>query len=102
MKTKQLIRENFRNKVFKRDGFKCKVCNNKNNLDAHHIVDRNEIPNGGYVVQNGITLCGDCHLKAEQHHINPNLEEDEFSPDSLYRLIGSNFTDAYVASMRLK
>lgn len=26
-------------------------------LDAHHITDRNEMPNGGYVPENGISLC---------------------------------------------
>lgn len=35
-------------------------------LDAHHIVDRNEMEDGGYTLDNGATLCGDCHLKAEK------------------------------------
>jgi len=43
MKTnKKLIRENFRNAVFKRDGYKCVLCNDKESkLDAHHIENRN-------------------------------------------------------------
>ena len=47
---KKQIRENFRNTVFERDGHKCLVCNRSDvKLDAHHIIDRHEMPNGGYV-----------------------------------------------------
>ena len=37
--------------------------------DSHHITDRKEIINGGYVLENGISLCSACHWKAEQYHI---------------------------------
>jgi 5-methylcytosine-specific restriction endonuclease McrA len=41
-KNKKQIRENFRNQVFKRDGFACKLCGDKiSKLDAHHITNRN-------------------------------------------------------------
>jgi len=66
---KKIIRENFRNSVFKRDKNKCKMCNISGlELDAHHITDRTEIINGGYVKENGISLCHDCHEKAEEFH----------------------------------
>ena len=50
MKKKQKIKEQFRNSVFKRDNFKCAIvgCSISDNLDAHHITDRNEMVNGGY------------------------------------------------------
>ena len=54
MKGKQKVREDFRNSVFERDGHKCKICGSNDKLDAHHITDRNEMPNGGYVKENGI------------------------------------------------
>lgn len=70
---KKKIREAFREAVFTRDGHKCRMCGRPDcKLDAHHITDRNELPNGGYVKENGITLCdveGGCHMKAEQYHI---------------------------------
>lgn len=50
--SKREIRNKFRNSVFKRDNFTCKVCGVKRNiddLDAHHITDRSEMPNGGYL-----------------------------------------------------
>lgn len=79
--------------MFKRDGSKCRVCGWKPtddlHLDAHHITDRNEMPNGGYVKENGISLCPECHIKAEHFHSTGEALPG-FSPDELYKLIGSN------------
>lgn len=110
MKRKQIIRENFREAVFKRDGYKCKKCGRTQSqvkLDAHHVTDRNELPNGGYVPENGITLCDDlsdgCHVKAEKFHISGGEEwEPGFHPDDLYKDIGSSYEKALKASERLK
>lgn len=62
---KKNTRKHFRDSVFKRDNYSCRGCEYKplgiikieDHLDAHHIVDRNKMPNGGYVPKNGITLC---------------------------------------------
>ena len=49
-KKKKEIRSKFRKDVFERDNHQCKMCAKKGcELDAHHIVDRNDMPNGGYV-----------------------------------------------------
>ena len=96
MNLKKQIRETFRNEVFSRDGNKCIMCDNTEDLDAHHITDRNEMPNGGYVLENGISLCPECHRKAELWH-----ETDGenfiigFTPYDLYKKIGSNYSLAY-------
>ena len=45
---KKLIRQNFRDSVFRRDGNKCVLCGQTENLDVHHITDRNLMPFGGY------------------------------------------------------
>lgn len=92
--SKKDIRKNFRNSVFQRDKFTCRVCNKKkteDELDAHHITDRNEMPNGGYVKENGITVCKeDCHFKVELFHISGGLEwNDGLHPNDLYKKIGS-------------
>jgi len=73
-------------------------------LDAHHITDRNEMPNGGYVKENGITLCKEkCHLEAEQFHISGGKNwTDGLHPDELYAKIGSSKEEAISASRRLK
>lgn len=87
---KKKIRENFRNVVFKRDHFKCVFCDCTLDLDAHHITDRHEMPNGGYVLSNGITLCPTHHLLAEGYHINGYTTTQEFSPNELYKKIHSS------------
>jgi hypothetical protein len=60
-----LTRDQFREAVFARDGHRCVVCG-KTAQDAHHILERRLFPDGGYYVENGASLCGECHIKAEQ------------------------------------
>ena len=98
MKRKKQIRENFRNKVFSRDNHKCKKCGD-DAVDAHHITDRNEMPNGGYVEENGISLCELCHIKAEIWHNSGKTRYAEgYHPNDLYDLIGSSYNLAYKKS----
>jgi 5-methylcytosine-specific restriction endonuclease McrA len=106
VKKKQLVRERFRDAVFKRDGYACKKCGMKQaegKLDAHHIVDRTLMPNGGYVVENGITLCDPtCHMLAEKYHISGGEDwEPGMHPDDLYAMVGSSYEKALAASERL-
>lgn len=79
---KQLIRLRFREAVFERDNFRCRKCNRGNGcaLDAHHIINRNEMKDGGYILSNGISLCDECHFKAEQRVLG-------YHPDDLKKLI---------------
>lgn len=60
-----LTREKFRNDVLNRDHQKCIICSETEKLTAHHIIDRSLFENGGYYIDNGITLCESCHIKAE-------------------------------------
>lgn len=83
---KRQIRAKFREDVFSRDDHKCKICQSTNELDAHHIVDRNDMPDGGYIKSNGITLCKDCHWKAEQFH-RTGVALPGFSPEDLLERI---------------
>ena len=92
---KKQIRSKFRNEVFSRDNYTCRGCGLKTTeefLDAHHIENRNSFPNGGYVKENGITLCKDkCHLKAEKwHQTNGKEWEEGFHPNQLFAKIGSS------------
>lgn len=118
MSSKKEIRKKFKESVFKRDGFSCKWCAKKYSvenaelfLDAHHITDRNEMPNGGYIKENGISLCklnpetnqeaDSCHMKAEKFHISGGLEWNEgMHPDDLYKLIGSSKEEAIKSSQK--
>ena len=60
-----LDRYNFRNNVFDRDEHKCVICK-KDAQDAHHIIERRLFTNGGYYLDNGASLCKDCHIEAEK------------------------------------
>lgn len=92
-------RKMFREQVFARDDHKCRMCG-RPAADPHHIVHRSELPNGGYVKENGISLCADCHLKAEEFHQN-GVPHPGYSPEELYAKIGSSHEKAKRASERL-
>jgi hypothetical protein len=58
-------RDEFRTTVFERDHNKCVLCGEPAQ-DAHHVTERRLFEDGGYTPNNGVSLCGDCHIKAEQ------------------------------------
>jgi len=60
-----LTRDRFREAVFARDNHKCVICSGPA-ADAHHIIERRTFSDGGYYLDNGASLCGECHIKAEQ------------------------------------
>lgn len=95
-------RKNFVKQVFERDKNKCKLCGATENLDAHHIQNRHEMPNGGYVIESGISLCPEHHLQAEQYHISGNTTGiTGMMPDDLYKLINSSYDIAVKKSSEL-
>lgn len=57
----------WRMKVFERDGFTCQKCGikrckgNRIILNAHHILPFKDFPEYEMVIDNGITLCSNCH-----------------------------------------
>jgi hypothetical protein len=53
------------------------------------------MPNGGYVKENGITLCDVCHVQAESDALG-------FQADDLYERIGSEYKIAVQASQELE
>ncbi len=107
---KKQVRERFRDAVLTRAKYRCEIPNcgfvsskerPKEELDPHHITDRNQSPNGGFVAENGIALCSPCHVKAEVFH-STGVALEGFAPDDLYRIIGSSYEAAMAASRRLK
>lgn len=105
---KKLIRERFRTAVFERDGNKCRACGWSSqgssvvgSLDAHHITDRTLMPNGGYCLANGISLCPAHHELAEAFH-STGTAHPGFAPDDLYQMIGSSYEQAVRDAERLK
>lgn len=104
---KKKIRQIFRDTSFKRDKYKCVMCEFQSSpekaleeLDCHHISDRSTIINGGFVKENGISLCSACHLKAEEFY-STGISAPGFSPEELYQKIGSSKIKAIEASKKL-
>ena len=103
-KKKKAIRAAFRDAVFSRDGHACVMCGAPQRedepLDAHHITDRSQLPGGGYVQENGITVCEKpCHIRVERFHVSGGADwEQDLHPDDLYARIGSSHDAAVTAS----
>lgn len=53
--------------VFERDGHTCRRCRATTSLHAHHIVRWVDAVELRLLVDNGETLCRDCHEKAHGH-----------------------------------
>jgi hypothetical protein len=61
----------WRKAIFERDGYTCCECGAKGNLHAHHIIHWADSVDLRFDLDNGITLCLDCH--AAKHTLNANL-----------------------------
>jgi 5-methylcytosine-specific restriction endonuclease McrA len=96
---KKSVRNAFRDALFERDGYTCRMCG-EGGVDPHHIINRSLFPNGGYVIENGILLCSKCHKRAEAW--SECINDDLYSPAKLYEMIGSSLTDALTADARLE
>lgn len=55
--------KNWKKRVHIKDDFVCQKCGAKDNLNAHHIVNFYENKEIRTNVDNGITLCCECHKK---------------------------------------
>jgi 5-methylcytosine-specific restriction endonuclease McrA len=51
--------EDLRDRVLRRDGWRCQFCGSKTNLEVHHQTFRSH--SGDDSEDNLITLCTDCH-----------------------------------------
>lgn len=69
-RTERMLPEyrDWRKKVFNRDSYTCQCCGDRNGnghevvLEAHHIFNWSNNPDKRFDVDNGITMCKQCHL----------------------------------------
>lgn len=99
-----LSRDDFRDAVFKRDKYSCVICRERAQ-DAHHIIERRLWPDGGYYIENGVSVCLEHHLKAESTEVTcEELREaagiketalpPDFYPDYIYDKWGNPYTES--------
>ena len=69
----------WRNLVFKRDKYTCQHCNSKKNLEGHHIIFWSKNIDTRFEVDNGLTLCKDCHGKV--HNTNFGVRKKHYCID---------------------
>lgn len=109
MFSKKEIRAKFRQNALIRDKLSCRMCEFKTKslseaeelLDVHHIQNRKLMPNGGYVLDNAISLCQGCHIKAETFH-STGTAYPGYSVEDLFKIIGSSLEKAIENSKKLK
>ncbi|KKM97308.1 hypothetical protein LCGC14_1169300 [marine sediment metagenome] len=53
----------WRKVVLERDGHTCQDCESKENVNAHHLKSLIEYPELVFDVNNGLTLCEECHKR---------------------------------------
>lgn len=57
----------WRKKVFKRDGYTCQSCACKGKMEAHHILSFANFPEHRFEIKNGLTLCPKCHKLTDNY-----------------------------------
>jgi 5-methylcytosine-specific restriction endonuclease McrA len=80
----------WRREVFTRDAFVCQKCGCKKGDDeytvlvAHHMESFEDYPEGRLDIDNGVTLCDDCHKEFNHRYgtkHNRKWQTDEFMED---------------------
>ena len=71
--------DGFRNKVYQRDEYTCRVCGQVGGtLNAHHLDGWSWAKDKRFEVSNGVTLCEDCHNKFHNIYGKSNNTKEQF------------------------
>lgn len=71
----------WRKDVYRRDNYTCQICGDSTggNLNAHHIESYNNNPELRTILENGITLCEDCHKDFHHQYGKGNNTQSQFN-----------------------
>lgn len=87
---------NWRKSVLEHDGYKCQSCGVSKNLHVHHKLSQSMFSHLRFDVDNGITLCSNCHFKLHslENRVNSgkplnmgNPEPSRVEPRKVQRLL---------------
>jgi hypothetical protein len=73
-----LTRRDWRQAVLIRDHFRCRWCGAATSLCAHHIREISRYPCAELELDNGLTLCWECHFW-EAHGGHPNFVHGRYA-----------------------
>ena len=74
--------------VFQRDNYACQCCGKRGgNLNAHHLYNFAEYEDLRYEVDNGVTLCPQCHLVNYPNSFHSIYGERNNTPEQFYEYI---------------
>lgn len=79
----------WRESVFARDNWTCQKCgdNRGGNLNAHHIKNFAQFIELRTSIENGITLCEDCHIKFHKKYGHKNNTKEQLEKFLRIKLI---------------
>lgn len=69
------IPNEIRKQVYRRDGYRCALCDSTKYIQIHHYIPRGK--GGSNSLHNLITLCSDCHAQAHGIEVYKNLATAE-------------------------
>ena len=94
-------KQNWSISVLERDDYTCQECGSLEHPQAHHIVPVSENDSKALDINNGITLCRECHKKAHRGNIGPmKCITYRIEYDKLFKL-KQYCTDSNVSIQRL-
>ena len=82
-------------KVKELGGNKCAYCGATQKLEAHHIKPQSEYPELSVSLDNGITLCHDCHYSAHGGQYYNRVKCGHYRPFTVNPEEMRNFIKAY-------
>ena len=95
----------WKNEVKRRDGNACRRCNFESNLHVHHIKPFKKYPQFAVELDNGLTLCGNCHSllrgREESTDLQTFLGDDPNIGEQL-KAIDGNFSNYLQRKLRSK
>lgn len=84
------IPNTIRKSVYRRDGYRCAICDNTQTIQIHHYIPRGK--GGSNSPQNLITLCSTCHALAHGTNL---IDGSDFTQEDMEQAILEYLADYY-------